>query len=140
MKPLWVLDTNVLVSALLSKQGPPGKVWDALGAGRYLLAYDPRILHEYQDVLSRTKFGFMASDVANLFGLIARFGEMVIPAAGLPPLPDPGDTPFLEVAASTPDKILVTGNAKHFPGQARQGVSVFSPRAALALLKSARIT
>jgi len=134
VKPLWVLDTNVLVSALLSSQGPPAKLWDALGDGRYLLAYDPRILHEYQQVLSRAKFGFTASEVADLFGVIARFGEIVIPTSALPPLPDPGDTPFLEVAASTPDQILVTGNGRHYPRTARHGVGVFSPREALALL------
>jgi putative PIN family toxin of toxin-antitoxin system len=140
VKPLWVLDTNVLVSALLSKQGPPAKVWEALGAGRYLLAYDPRILHEYQQVLSRPKFGFIASDVADLFGMMARFGEIVMPAVMLPALSDPDDTPFLEVAASTPDKVLVTGNVKHYPGPARHGVAVFSPSEALALLRSARMT
>ena len=134
MKPLWVLDTNVLVSALLSSQGPPAKLWDALGAGRYLLAYDPRILHEYQQVLSRPKFGFTPSEVADLFGVIARFGEIVIPTVAMPPLPDPDDTPFLEVAASTPDQVLVTGNGKHYPRQSRHRVAVYSPREALALL------
>jgi putative PIN family toxin of toxin-antitoxin system len=137
MKQLWVLDTNVLVSALLSTQGPPAKLWDALGAGRYLLAYDPRILHEYQDVLSRPKFGFTAPEVADMFGVIARSGEIVIPTTALPPLTDPDDTPFLEVAASTPDRVLVTGNGKHYPRQTRHGVAVFSPREALALLSSA---
>ena len=136
MKPLWVLDTNILVSALLSKQGPPSRLWDALGAGRYLLAYDPRILHEYQQVLSRPKFGFIASEMADVFGVMARFGEIVLPTVALPPLLDPDDTPFLEVAASTPDKVLVTGNAKHYPRPARHGVAVFSPREALALLPS----
>lgn len=131
MKPLWVLDTNVLVSALLGRQGPPAKVWEAFGAGRYLLAYDPRILHEYQEVLSRPKFGFVASDVADIFGVIARFGEMVMPTMALPPLPDPEDTPFLEVAASTPDKVLMTGNVKHYPRPACHGVTVLSPREAL---------
>ena len=136
VKPLWVLDTNVLVSALLSSQGPPAKLWDALGAGRYLLAYDPRILHEYQQVLSRPKFGFTSSAVADLFGVIARFGEIVIPTMALPPLLDPDDTPFLEVAASTPDRVLVTGNGKHYPCPVRRGVAVYSPREALPLLPS----
>jgi putative PIN family toxin of toxin-antitoxin system len=137
VKPLWVLDTNILVSALLSKQGPPARLWDALGDGRYLLAYDPRILHEYQEVLSRPRFGFTGAEVADLFGVIGRFGEIVIPAAALPPLPDPDDTPFLEVAASTPDKVLVTGNGKHYPRPACHDVSVLSPREALAVLPPA---
>jgi putative PIN family toxin of toxin-antitoxin system len=139
VKPLWVLNTNVLVSALLSTQGPPAKLWDALGAGRYLLAYDPRILHEYQQVLSRPKFGFTTSEVADMFGMIARFGEIVIPTAALPPLLDPDDTRFLEVAAFTPDKVLVTGNGKHYPRPARHGVAVYSPHEALALLTSTGI-
>jgi hypothetical protein len=71
-----------------------------------------------------------------MFGVIARFGEIVIPTAALPPLLDSDDTPFLEVAASTPDKVLVTGNAKRYPRLARHGVAVFSPREALALLPS----
>jgi predicted nucleic acid-binding protein len=77
--------------------------------------------------------------VADVFGMIARFGEIVIPTVALSPLLDPDDTPFLEVAASTSDKVLVTGNGKHFPRPARHGVAVFSLREALDLLTSTRM-
>jgi putative PIN family toxin of toxin-antitoxin system len=54
--PLLVLDTNVLVSALLSPFGAPGRIWDLVLAREVRLVYDDRILVEYRRVLSREKF------------------------------------------------------------------------------------
>ena len=48
--PVWVVDTNVLVSGLLSPFGPPGRLVDALQAGGLKLATDDRIEAEYRDV------------------------------------------------------------------------------------------
>ena len=50
--PVWVVDTNVLVSGLLSPFGPPGRIVDLLQAGGLRLAADDRIEAEYRDVLS----------------------------------------------------------------------------------------
>ena len=55
--PVWVLDTNVLVSGLLSPFGPPGRLVDALLARRLRLAFDDRIELEYREVLARSRFG-----------------------------------------------------------------------------------
>ncbi len=49
-------------------------------------------------------------------------------------LPDPHDEPFLAVALATPDRVLVTGNIRHFPPSCRAGVTVLTPREALARL------
>ncbi|MFZ4387243.1 MAG: PIN domain-containing protein, partial [Chthoniobacterales bacterium] len=54
--PEWVLDTNVIVSGLLSAEAPPGRILDALLDRRLKLAYDDRIEAEYRDVLARPKF------------------------------------------------------------------------------------
>ena len=62
------------------------------------------------------------------------------PAAAVPlpvRLPDPDDAPFLEVAAAT-ESILVTGNSRHFPKKAREGVVVLSPAELLELLRQSR--
>ena len=48
-----VLDTNVLVSGLLSEHGPPGLIVDLVFAGELALVYDARLLAEYRDVLVR---------------------------------------------------------------------------------------
>ena len=50
-----VLDTNVLVSGILSPNGPPAAVLRALLTERVTLCFDERIVSEYRDVLTRTK-------------------------------------------------------------------------------------
>ena len=47
-------------------------------------------------------------------------------------LPDPDDAMFLEVAAATEDKVLVTGNIRHFPVRSRGVVKVITPAEAWA--------
>lgn len=121
-----VLDTNILVSGLLNPYGPPGALVDALLSQRLKIAFDDRILLEYQAVLARPKFGFNSSNLAALF-LALSFQEIVTaPPWRHPPSPDPADTMFLEVAAIA--KVpLVTGNLKHFPIECRGDVAVLKP-------------
>ncbi|MCZ6658625.1 MAG: putative toxin-antitoxin system toxin component, PIN family [Gammaproteobacteria bacterium] len=123
-----VLDTKVLVSGILSPHGPPAAVLRALLSERASLCFDERILSEYRDVLSRGKFAFDRQLVEELL--------VFLEAAGLPilappldlTLPDPADQMFIEVAVFGSADFLVTGNLKHFPKTARQGVTVVSPR------------
>ena len=123
-----VLDTNVLVSGLISAAGPPGWVVEAVLAGELELALDMAIRQEYEDVLRRKEFRFSSETVDDLLAAVDRFGFQVAAAPPCPaPLPDPADEPFLAVAAAT-DSVLVTGNLKHFPADARGGVSVLTPR------------
>ena len=51
-----VLDTNVLVSGMLTVDKPPGRIVDLLRAGKIQLQVDERIISEYEGVLSRPKF------------------------------------------------------------------------------------
>jgi len=122
-----VLDTNVLVSGLLSPYGAPGQIVQMIVAGRVSLCYDARILSEYREVLLRPEFSFAARDVESLLEQIRVSGE---PEAATPlpaTLPDPDDAPFLEVALAAKAEYLVTGNARHFPVGSRCGVRVVSP-------------
>lgn len=123
-----VIDTNVLVSGLLSPFGPPGVIVGLIAAGRLRVCYDARILSEYNEVLRRPAFPFADKEVAALMAQVRAGGEL-INAEPLPVrLPDPDDEPFLEVATSALVEFLVTGNLKHFPRDRRQGVNVVSPR------------
>lgn len=123
----WVLDTNIVISGLLSPHGPPGRLIDALLARKLVIAYDDRILHEYREVLARAKFPFDAERV-NAFLRIMAFQIPVsaFPVKGLK-ASDPNDTMFLEVAAASKGKILVTGNTKHFAPAGRGAVRVLAP-------------
>lgn len=72
-----VLDTNVLMSGLLSPQGAPAAVLRCILAGSALVCFDERILSEYRGVLARSKFGFDAAQAAILLEFIEATGEPV---------------------------------------------------------------
>ncbi len=121
-----VLDTNVVVSALLNSFGAPGRVLDLVLAGELTAAYDDRVLAEWREVLAREKFGFPARDVEALLGFVEGEGLGVNPKPLGAELPDPDDVPFLEVAHDS-GAALITGNTKHYPEEARRGVAVLDP-------------
>ncbi len=124
-----VLDTNVLVSGLLQPLGPSGQIVRLVAGGELVLCHDPRILDEYAEVLQREKFRFDPERVATFLEQIRADG---IPVAARPlatRLPDPDDEAFLEVALAGRARYLVTGNLKHYPAEAREGVDVLAPRA-----------
>lgn len=135
--PQWVLDTNVVVSGLLSPHGPPGRLIDAVLARALLLVVDDRILHEYREVLSRPRFK-IDSKMLKRFLAIMDF-QIHCSTAIVKGLytTDPDDLAFLEVAAMTTDKILVTGNSRHYPVAGRGSVLVLSPVDAVGKLWSA---
>ena len=123
-----VVDTNVLVSGLLSAHGMPARVLDLLTRGDVQAAYGDRIAAEYRQVLARPRFGFQPEAVANLLDYLFAEGLPVV-ARPLPAmLPDPDDQPFWEVAveAAAP---LITGNLKHFPAEVCTDIQLLTPAA-----------
>lgn len=135
--PSWVFDTNVLVSALLNAHGPPGRLLDALLAGALRITFDDRIEREYREILARPKFAIPARLREAILGELTNQDSIV--AVSLPgkSLPDIDDLPFLEAAAHATDKVLVTGNVKHYPRNARGLVLVLSPAEAWSRLTAA---
>jgi uncharacterized protein len=127
-----VLDTNVLVSGLLSPGGPPGRTVDLVSAARVTVIFDDRILSEYRDVLARPRLRIEPAEAAAVLDLIVQEG-LYVPAAPLDvELLDPDDLPFLEVAVAAAADALVTGNERHFrPVLGTHDVSIRSPAAFL---------
>ena len=123
-----VVDTDVLVSGLLSPFGPPGVIVSLTAAGRLSLSYDARVLAEYAEVLHRPAFSFDAEAVTALTTQIEARGVLASPVPLTKRLPDIADEPFLEVAVAARAECLVTGNSAHFPPECRAGVRVVSPR------------
>ena len=124
-----VLDTNVLVSGLLSSQGAPAAVLRFVLAGSASVCFDERILSEYRGVLAREKFGFDTEQVSVLFEFIEATGEPVLASPLNLPLPDPSDGAFIEVAIASGANCLVTGNLKHFPPECLRGTRAVTPQA-----------
>ena len=123
-----VLDTNVLVSGLLSAAGPPGWILEAVLAGELELAFDAAIRQEYEEVLRRAEFGFEPARIDEVLAALDQFAFVVTAAPPWPVrLSDRDDERFLAVALASASG-LVTGNLRHFPSRARRGVAVLSPR------------
>ncbi|MCM1127648.1 MAG: putative toxin-antitoxin system toxin component, PIN family [Lachnospiraceae bacterium] len=118
MKYFAVIDTNVLVSAMLKRNTPPDKVIRKIFDGYIIPLLCKEILDEYREVLSRAKFKFSDSAVEMLItGIIKR--AVFVDAVSLGEiLPDPKDAVFYEVVMEErklTEAYLVTGNLKHFP-------------------------
>ena len=121
-----VLDTNVLVSGLLTPFGPNGEIVRMVVAGKLDLCLDARILSEYDEVLYRPKFKFKKEHITMLLDFIKQTGQYVSSVPLKKPLPDPDDEPFLEVAIAANVKSLISGNRLHYPSPSRQGISIHS--------------
>lgn len=114
-----VIDTNVIVSALLAKHedSPTVKVIEAIFDGRIVPLYHSEILEEYNDVLHREKFHFTNPAIQKVLAAIIQFGKEVYPQPTGEILTDMDDLVFYEVvmAKREDDAYLVTGNQKHYP-------------------------
>lgn len=128
--PVWVLDTNVIVSGLLNPSGYPGRLLDAVLSGHLTLALDDRIFAEYSGVLHRPKFKFDKADIRDFLAFFQQQHWVNAHPLNIKGLPDPFDLPFAEVALSFDDPVLVTGNPRHFPRTKLKGLKVMNPRQA----------
>ncbi|PIQ89929.1 MAG: putative toxin-antitoxin system toxin component, PIN family [Candidatus Omnitrophica bacterium CG11_big_fil_rev_8_21_14_0_20_42_13] len=122
-----VLDTNVLVSGLLSPFSASGEIVRLAAHGALELYYDARIISEYQNVLIRKKFPFNPADVDDLLAQIKACGYITTGIPLTKRLPHADDEPFLEIALGGEARYLITGNQKHYPVKRREGVLVVSP-------------
>ena len=122
-----VVDTNILVSALLTPSGPPGAVAQAIRHGLLQPMVCAEIIEEYVDVLHRARLALPLHDVDELIALLGAQAQWVriTPYLTELKLPDPGDWPFIATALAG-ECPVITGNAKHFP--ARVGVVVMTAR------------
>ena len=122
-----VLDTNVVVSGLISPFGAPGEIVRMVASGALELCYDARVLSEYRSVLLRQKFSLDQAHVEDLLDQIEACGHVTAGKLLTERLSDSDDEPFLEVALGGEAHYLVTGNLKHYPAEKRQGMRVVSP-------------
>ena len=111
-----VFDTNVLVSALMSKRtdSPTVELLNLVLDGRIILLYNDEIIAEYTEVLHREKFGFSDERIEAVMALV-RLGICLTRTESSEVFSDPDDRVFYEVALSKDGSFVVTGNQRHFP-------------------------
>jgi putative PIN family toxin of toxin-antitoxin system len=124
-----VLDTNVLVSALLSPTGKPAKIYRLFLAETLDLVISEDVFAEYEDVLHRPRLKIQTTDVDTVLSVIRQYGETVQPIPSTEVMTDEDDRVFYDTAKSA-GAYLITGNAKHFP----QKPFILTPSAFLDLL------
>ncbi len=114
-----VIDTNVLVSALLSKKDNAAtvQVIEAVFRGKIVPLYHEDILHEYDEVLHRSKFSFNSDTIRVVMNFIKEYGIEVFPRSTGSMMVDMDDLIFYEVTMEKREDNahLVTGNLKHYP-------------------------
>jgi putative PIN family toxin of toxin-antitoxin system len=110
-----VIDTNVLVSGLLTPNGNEALIIVAIHQGFLHPCYSEEILVEYAAVLARPKFAFAPDEIEALLAMLREKGELIQPLGPYPTLPDVDDGKFLHCAESSHAEFIVTGNKRHFP-------------------------
>lgn len=113
-----VIDTNVIVSALISKnpKSSPLLLLAHVYSGAITPVFNAEIIDEYREVLCRDKFHLNPLDIEDAMKVIRDYGLNIERTEVKDELfPDPKDIVFYEVKMSKEDAYLVTGNIKHFP-------------------------
>lgn len=132
-----VIDTNVLVSAMLKWNSVPGNVMELAFNGTIIPIFNDDIIKEYVNVLSRPKFHLTQDIIDDVIGTIRDKGVYINEETIDIDLPDPKDRVFYEVVMEErkdKDAYLVTGNIKHFPTEP----FIVTPRQMIDIILSAQ--
>jgi putative PIN family toxin of toxin-antitoxin system len=126
-----ILDTNVIVSALISRSAPTQIVYECVLEQAVMLCLSDEIMEEYVEVLGRGKFskvqGFRqnADVVLSKIRQGARFYE---PRTAVELLRDVDDNKFLELALASSADFLITGNTQDFTITEFEYTRIVTPR------------
>lgn len=131
-----VLDTNVLISGIITPFGDSGRILDMIVLGEIQTIYDDRILAEYREVLKRPKFDFKKNVIEEFLTFIESEGFKVTAIPINEELIDKDDIPFVETAITGSADVLIAGNKRHFKGKATRKIKIMTPDEFLKLWKT----
>ena len=134
MKYYAVIDTNVIVSAIINPNSVPGKILKFVSVGMIVPFIDDEILNEYISVISRKEFKFKKEDIDYVQQLFGEKALKVDRTTTEEQFVDKKDIVFYEITLTgrqNTDAFLVTGNLKHFPKKP----FVVSPREMLTIIE-----
>ncbi len=133
-----VVNTGILVSALIRPRGTIGNILHALRDGRFIAIYSTPMMLEVTDVLGRPKiqekYHIQPNDITALINLVRLRGELVIPKQTVTACRDPKDNKFLEAALSGEADAIVTGDDDLLVLHPFEGVDILRPAELLAKL------
>lgn len=130
-----VLDTNVLISALVFPDSKPDQILDCIRQGKIDLVLSPFILSEFGRVLQE-KFGFAKRDADASVRAVRVMARVITPDERISVIRDKeDDNRILECAVAAQADFLVTGDKQHLlPLGTYRGVQIVAPAQFLDLL------
>jgi|SRR5215210_8037901 uncharacterized protein len=132
-----ILDTNVLVSALIQRNYPFFIVDCILADDKLQLCLSEQLFAEYVEVLNREKFSRFPDFHFRAQALLADIENRALkysPTISLNIISDPADNRLLELAETCQADYLVTGNTNDFTLTEYKGTKIVSPREFFELL------
>jgi len=137
-----VIDTSILIRAIIKPRGTVGPILQGLRNADYQLVYSDPLLAELAEVLARprlpAKYGLTTEDIATVLSLILLRGEPVVPARRIGVCRDPNDNMVLEAALAGQVDAIVSGDEDLLTLSPFEGIPVLSPAAFLRRLASQR--
>lgn len=112
-----VIDTNILISSLISPNGTAARFMGDVLNGKYEVVVTESIMNEYADVMNRPRFQIdkdIIQYILDWFSRYALFVEVDEDDYPIEEMPDSKDAVFY-VAARCTGALLVTRNIKHYP-------------------------
>ena len=134
-----VLDTSVIISALLSAEGPPAQIIDLWEAGVFDVAISTPLLDELKRALDYPqvkKFQKMTPDEINtLLGRWSTLSVYVEPEVALEVVEDdPDDNRVLECAVAAKVNYIISGDKHLLDLGEYRGIEVLPPAGFIVLL------
>jgi putative PIN family toxin of toxin-antitoxin system len=133
-----VIDSNVLISALLNSAGKPRQVVSSLESSAFTFFYPKQLIAELQNAPSKPKLAAKVTrvQVSRLIDLLERKGVLTEPEQIPPVSRDPKDDVFLACAAACTADFLVTGDDDLLNLQKYGNTRIVTPREFLDILAS----
>jgi putative PIN family toxin of toxin-antitoxin system len=132
-----ILDTNVLLSALLSPLGPPARLLDAWERKKFTLVACDALIAEFREVASRPFFRarLRASMIELLAAGLRDFSLFCADLTSSPVAPDPKDSYLLGLAEASQAEFLVTGDKDILTLRHHRSTRIITPAAMIEILK-----
>lgn len=126
-----VVDTNVLVSALIQRSYPYHIVEELFSNNYIQLCLSDELFAEYYNVLNRKKFSKFPDFISNAQALLIDIEKRAIkfyPTIRLKIISDSDDNKLLELAETCNANFLITGNSNDFTMNEYKGTKILSPK------------
>lgn len=126
-----IIDTNVVVSALIQKSYPYRIIYELFVDGKFLLCLSDELLAEYYEVLSRPKFAKFPdffSRAESLLADIENRAQTFLPTTTVELISDEADNMILELAEACNADFIITGNTTDFTMPHYKSTKIVTPK------------